>query len=84
MTSLLTSPKGVDASAGNGKPSSKMVVHHNINNNEEEHAHMFRRNDIKEIRNHKQLEKLDLDFESPRIKKAMFNLGVSKEECMKK
>ena len=79
MTSLLTSPKGVDT--GNGKPASKMAVQHNI---EDEHGHMIRRNDIKEIRNHKQLEKLDLDFESPRIKKAMFNLGVSKEECMKK
>jgi hypothetical protein len=43
-----------------------------------------KRNDIKEIRNHKQLEKVDLDFDSPRMKKALYNLGVSKEECMKK
>ena len=43
-----------------------------------------KRNDIKEIRNYKQLEKVDLDFDSPRMKKALHNLGVSKEECMKK
>lgn len=43
-----------------------------------------KRNDIKEIRNYKQLEKVDLDFDSPRMKKALYNLGVSKEECMKK
>ena len=43
-----------------------------------------KRNDIKEIRNHKQLEKVDFDFDSPRMKKALHNLGVSKEECMKK
>ena len=43
-----------------------------------------KRNEIKEIRNHKQLEKVDLDFDSPRMKQALYNLGVSKEECMKK
>jgi hypothetical protein len=78
MTSLLTSPKATEAN----KPASKMAVQHT---QEEEHgAHMPRRNDIKEIRNHKQLEKVDLDFESPRLKKALFNLGVSKDECIKK
>jgi len=35
------------------------------------------KNDIREIRTIKQLYKVDLDFESPRMKKAMFNLGVS-------
>ena len=43
-----------------------------------------KRNEIKEIRNYKQLDKVDLDFESPRLKQALYNLGVSKEECMKK
>lgn len=43
-----------------------------------------KRNEIKEIRNYKQLEKVDLDYDSPRLKQAMYNLGVSKEECMKK
>jgi hypothetical protein len=43
-----------------------------------------KRNEIKEIRNFKQLDKVDLDFDSPRLKQAMYNLGVSKEECMKK
>ncbi|CDW79915.1 UNKNOWN [Stylonychia lemnae] len=42
------------------------------------------KNDIREIRTIKQLYKVDLDFESPRMKKAMFNLGVSQEECIKK
>ena len=41
-------------------------------------------NEIKEIKNYKQLEKIDFDFDSPRFKKALYNLGVSKEECMKK
>ena len=43
-----------------------------------------KRNEIKEIRNYKQLDKVDLDYDSPRLKQAMYNLGVSKEECMKK
>lgn len=43
-----------------------------------------KRNEIKEIRNYKQLEKVDLDFDSPRLNLALYNLGVSKEECMKK
>ena len=43
-----------------------------------------KRNEIKEIRNYKQLEKVDLDFDSPRLKQALYNLGVSKEECIKK
>jgi hypothetical protein len=43
-----------------------------------------KRNEIKEIRNYKQLDKVDLDFDSPRLKMALYNLGVSKEECMKK
>jgi hypothetical protein len=77
MTSLLTSPKATEAN----KPASKMAVQHA---EEEYGAHIPRRNDIKEIRNHKQLEKVDLDFDSPRLKKAMFNLGVSKDECIKK
>jgi len=43
-----------------------------------------KRNETKEIRNYKQLEKVDLDFDSPRLKQALYNLGVSKEECIKK
>jgi hypothetical protein len=41
-------------------------------------------NDIKEIRNVKQLEKVNLDYESPRLTKAMHNLGISIEECRKR
>ena len=43
-----------------------------------------KRNEIKEIRNYKQLDKVDLDFDSPRMKMALHNLGCSKEECIKK
>ena len=50
---------------------------------DKDHSHS-KRNEVKEIRNYKQLEKIDLDYESPRLKLAMYNLGVSKEECMKK
>eukprot|EP00347_Sterkiella_histriomuscorum_P014355 403361188 len=42
------------------------------------------RNDIKEIRNLKQLAKIEFDFDSPRMRSAMINLGVSKDECKKK
>ena len=41
-------------------------------------------NDIRDIRNPKQLEKVFLDFDSPRLKQAMDNLGVSFEEMQKK
>ena len=56
---------------------------------EDEEAAAFRkrrerRNDIKDIRGIKMLDKVDLDFESPRLRKALDNLGVSLEECQKK
>ena len=38
-------------------------------------------NDIKEIRNERQLEKVNLDFDSPRLKKAMIDLGIPLNEC---
>jgi hypothetical protein len=41
-------------------------------------------NDIKEIRNERQLEKVNLDFDSPRLKKAMDDLGIPLYECLKK
>jgi hypothetical protein len=41
-------------------------------------------NDIKEIRNERQLEKVNLDFDSPRMKKAMDDLGIPHHECQKK
>ena len=34
-------------------------------------------NDIRDIRSLRQLERVNLDFESPRMKQAMDNLGVS-------
>jgi|TARA_B110000285_G_C14922098_1_gene513107 hypothetical protein len=43
-----------------------------------------KRNDVKDIRNLKMLERIDLDFDSPRMKKAMDDLGVTQEECQKK
>jgi hypothetical protein len=50
----------------------------------EELKPILKRNEVKEVRNYKQLEKLELNFDSPRMKKAMFNLGVGKEECLRK
>ena len=45
---------------------------------------LLKRNDIREIKTFKQLEKLELEYDSPRLKKALQNLGLSKEECLKK
>ena len=41
-------------------------------------------NNIKDIRSLRQLARVNLDFESPRLKKAMDDLGVTLEECEKK
>jgi hypothetical protein len=41
-------------------------------------------NDIRDIRSLRQLERVDFDYESPRLKQAMDDLGVSIEECQKK
>ena len=41
-------------------------------------------NDIKEIRTLKHLDKANLDFESPRLKQALDDLGISVTECQKK
>lgn len=43
-----------------------------------------KRNDIKEIRSLRQLQNVNLDLDSPRMKKAIDNLGVSETELMKK
>lgn len=40
-------------------------------------------NNIKEIRTLGQLERVNLDFDSPRLKQAMDDLGVSVQECKK-
>lgn len=37
-------------------------------------------NDIREIRSIKMLERIELDFESPRLRKAMDDMGVTYEE----
>jgi hypothetical protein len=41
-------------------------------------------NDIKEIRHERQLDKLNLSFESPRMKKAMDDLGIPLHETFRK
>lgn len=41
-------------------------------------------NDIRDIRSLRQLEKVMLDFDSPRLKQAMDDLGVNIKECQKK
>ena len=51
---------------------------------EEEENRIKLNNDIRDIRSIKQLEKVNLDFDSPRLKQAMDDLGVKMEECMKK
>lgn len=43
-----------------------------------------KRNDVKDIRNLKMLERIDLDFDSPRMSKACDDLGVTIQECQKK
>ena len=44
----------------------------------------YNNNNIKDIRSLRQLGRVNLDFESPRLKKAMDDLGVSLDECEKK
>jgi hypothetical protein len=38
-------------------------------------------NDIREIRTIRMLERIDLDFESPRLRRAMDEMGVTYNEC---
>ena len=38
-------------------------------------------NDIRDIRSLRQLDRVNLDFDSPRLKAAMDDLGVSIQEC---
>jgi hypothetical protein len=42
------------------------------------------RNDIRDIRSYKQLERVQLDLDSPRLRKACENLGVEVDELKKK
>ena len=51
---------------------------------EEEENKVKLNNDIKDIRTIKQLEKVNLDFDSPRLMQAMDDLGVKEDECVKK
>ena len=51
---------------------------------EEEAKRSKLNNDIKDIRSVKMLDKVFLDFDSPRLRQAMDDLGVKQEECMKK
>mmetsp|Transcript_29451 Transcript_29451/g.21904 ORF Transcript_29451/g.21904 Transcript_29451/m.21904 type:complete len:84 (+) Transcript_29451:3-254(+) len=43
-----------------------------------------RPNDIKEIRGNKHLERVQLDLDSPLLRKACYNLGIDVEDCKKK
>ena len=43
-----------------------------------------KKNDIREIRSIRQLARVNLDLDSPRIKEAMDKLGISPEELEKK
>ena len=57
-----------------------------LEGNEEERPSTVRRskNDIKEINTLRQLERVDLDFDSPRWRLACHNIGITSKECMKK
>lgn len=57
------------------------MISEDLPNVDEKARRLLIHNDIKEIRNLKHLDKVELDFESPRFQQAMFNLGVSFEEC---
>lgn len=51
---------------------------------EEEKPKIKLNNDIRDIRSLRQLERVNLDYDSPRLKQAMDDLGVSIQECQKK
>ena len=38
-------------------------------------------NDIRDIRSIRMLERIELDFESPRLRKAMDDIGVTYDDC---
>lgn len=40
-------------------------------------------NDIKDLTSYKQVSKIKLDLDSPRMQKAMFNLGITIEDLQK-
>ncbi len=42
------------------------------------------KNDIRDIKGYKQLDRVDLDLESPRFILACNNLGIAIDECKKK
>lgn len=42
------------------------------------------KNDLKELRSLRQLERIELDLDSPRWRLACHNLGISPRECAKK
>lgn len=54
------------------------------NDDDEGNSNRRPKNDIRDIRSYKQLEKVDLDLESPRLKQAMQNLGIDSDEMRKK
>jgi hypothetical protein len=57
-----------------------------LEGNEEERPSPVRRskNDLKEVKTLRQLERLDLDFDSPRWRLACHNIGVTPQECFKR
>ena len=61
-----------------------------INNNElkegeiDEPKGPVKKNDIRDIRNRKQLARVNLDLDSPRMKQAMGVMGITPEDVEKK
>ena len=51
---------------------------------EKEEKKKFNNSLVREIRSIKYLQRINLDFDSPRLRQAMDDLGVSHQECQKK
>lgn len=57
---------------------------HKEEGEEDEEPKIKYNNDIRDIRSLRQLERVNLDFDSPRLRQAMDDLGVNISECQKK
>eukprot|EP00347_Sterkiella_histriomuscorum_P015905 403355238 len=68
----------------NLQPLIKLDYEVNLPQDEEIKKQRRPRNDIKDIRSYKQLDKVELDLESPRLKQACHQLGISLTELSKK
>jgi hypothetical protein len=61
----------------------KSELHHGTHDDADSQERK-KNNDIRDIRSLRQLDKVNLDFDSPRLRQAMDDLGVNFDECQKK